>query len=503
MENRIDRLDRVIESALQSLSHERSGNADFVERVLWNSSFKTMTRLRVFYDYMRSQYDQKLEALGLNDEDLNYNFSCACSNQCPSNSTPPRELVSLMEREPELKNLCLANQKVLQFYEANINLFGPDYTQIDYSKTVRPTSVSGGDTRLDGRFAFGSWQEISTFPVKFTSMLMLSSSQAYYYLGGGLGVLPWYSGQSGQGRYTYAKLYPFEYRNLFNRAVINNLKTAEQMDEDPVVGRSFVHLPYLSREFNKSNDRMPPGQSDSFKSLLGAQFESGALILNADWDPESQKIKKISGIFYNPTLKKDRHLEEVYILPGNRVLAKLKGDFFAYATSTIIPGPIDTGRSPKTAEIYAWAIVAKYDSNSINPLKAAGPMDKLVTEYNTQMRQCINGIQMDEYSSGLSRYFKDSSSNFDGFSYHRDTADSKKGAEHREALRASIVESFAAFEKEILETPFCQKAGNRSICESAVTQCDRTFKNVEMLMGAIALWNGLWLPQLGEYLVWE
>lgn len=463
---------------------------------MWSDAFSKLGKLRVFYDYMRYHYGDKIMKILDNDEEKYRAFSCHCNtldtddlnknSSCQLNETYP-EITELLEQNPELSSLCKATKATLNLYENILDANDPDDIKYDNDFAYAPILLTSGVDVDLGHHAFGAWREMTLFPYKFAALYNMMGAIPY-------NMMPWNSISKytrDTGYFSYYTLFPTEYVSILKTAAKKSLKfPTQESSEGPRVGKVLPLITSFLRWLSPTNDNIPIDLKYSLANQTRFKISSVFLVLTGKYDSSgTERVKTFSGYIYDHTQDiggEKPKLEYAYLLPQNRVMAKAEGNSLIFSDDQFIPFS-----ATDTEVVIVVPAIQMHFPDSSNKLEMKGIREMLVEEFKKQVDLCIIGT--DNNLNGLQSYFSAekqslNAQGFEGFYFGRNIVESKN-AITRSTMTNSIQEEFEKYwEFKGQDDP----DGFRKICEDS-------YRSIQMIGTVAAMLNGYWLEMGKDY----
>lgn len=444
---------------------------EWAEGQLWYHSLRALGRVRIFYDYMRQKFEPEIRTISQSKRDLD-EFSRVCSGEMQGSAT----LEDIFKRKPELKELCRVNRKVMSEITVLLNTPGPDRTRMNWDNASISAQVIGGDGRTDYSRVFGTYSTLSVFPLKLAAVNALTTPYPYTMLGGWMFPIPRYSGQD--GLFSYSTLYSREFTSALASALEKNIKTEPKRGESASIGLPVLSLGYFLDQQSMGNDaiRAPKDFIESIRNQTQFRLTLKAVIVEMQNRGDATRATQLVGTLYDPQSGKASSLNQVFLLPGGRMIVRGQSKNFVFPISKQ-PMFLDN----KTA--YMWAYAIEYDKAYDDVLAAHSVKTKLEDLHKAALDTCIRGD-----NDGLESFFSSQEAKFEGFFVMDGIAnDQSKQIKFLE----SINENFATYYK--LRTTADGKGPTQE-------RCDRALDAVGVIVSAAGLLNGYWLPEVLDQL---
>lgn len=463
------------------------------EHSLWMNALNTFARTRLFYDEMRRRLRSENRLVGLwddlrNDTDSLFKFSQVC--QGPNPEKAPGVLGRIFAY-PDMVDLCRANALALKEYGFFLRLPHSDSSRIDHTQRFISGGYLEGDVERDYGHLFGSWFELSNFPLKYTAMYALTVADPWQIRGPWLSKNMFYDYQ--ENRFLYRTLYPHEYTRLISDAVQGNMRfTADGLDPVNRIGKTVMatsSLLPLQRQTENDSAYLPP----EFTQMLNRQTQFlinmvGVVVTPLEPDPElavkAEHYKEFTALLHDPITDIKTVARKVFILPKGEVLIWAKGMFLF---------PITALKFYQEKSAYVIAYKVTFDEE-FNSLSGESVKHALLEKHDGLLKNCVDGVD-DLNSNGLSSFFYDGNTAFEGFHIPPGIAEELNNNEKTQLFYNSIDKAFATYasvSSPKIPTKFPLKSMER-VCKEAV-------KGVGQLSAAAALMNGYFMSNTWEYL---
>ena len=378
------------------------------EQYLWRKSLNTASRVRLFYDYMRHKYADDIASFSDIEKNI-YDFYPTCSEKISDNDT----LNSLFAEKPLLKELCQVNGQVIEEFQTLMSLNTTDYTRFDKDSYFFPSGLRGGDTSWNNTHFLGAWKEMTSLPLKISSLYSMTTSTPFFLLPGG-GMMRSLLFADVDTRYSFASLYPLEYTKAISAAVVKNIRVGTEFNNTPTtVGRLALAAGGYAASNYYSNDtnRFPEGLLERLRNQTRLRVEYAAVFLtpHANDSSDSTKVSHFSANLLNFQTQKETPLGTAFMLPGRNFIVKGSGNTMLLPASKVhffASGPNDKGTA------YGFVLKVEFDHERRDMLSASNIKTALKELYDEIYDRCIFGSAGEK--NGLSHYFNDK---FEGFDY--------------------------------------------------------------------------------------
>ena len=222
--------------------------------------------------------------------------------------------------------------------------------------------------------------------------------------------------------------------------------------------------------------RLPKDFVESLRNQSQFRLSVKAIIMEMQNRGDSTRVTQLVGTLFDPYSNKASSLNQVFLLPGGKVIARGQSRNFIYPISK---QPIFLDN--KTA--YVWAYHIEYDKAYDDVLAAHSVKTKLEDMHKSAVDACIRGD-----NDGLESFFSSQEAKFEGFFVMDGIAsDPTKQIKFLE----SVNENFQTYYK--LRTTADGKGPSQE-------RCERALDGVGVIVSAAALLNGYWLPEVLDQL---
>ncbi len=472
VENYFKDVDGNLIQNLIAFTDARGGNAEQVESYAWWKSLSTLSRIRLFYDYMRRTYKSQIDQIR-NDEDALYDFHSACQTEQPANA----KLAKIFSESPELKELCAVNAKVLIKYKDFLGMSVVDYTIMDHKNRFAPGGMGAGDITRDWSRYAGTWKELTGLPLKISTLYAMTAPAPWVQLGPYMMTVPGYDDRN--LHYAYSSLYPFEYTEAIAADVEGNLSFASlKKDERTKMGQSVLSLGWFNYLSTLNNDSglFPKRYMERIRSQNQFGFNYVAVIVSAKKkdNGEAQRFDRFDGQVFDFQTGKSTNLLDVFVLPDGDLIANGE-NMFLY--------PISKLRFFGNDQAYVLAYKLDYFRDPNDKLADISAKTKLKEQHDKVMRACVFGPEGEE--NGLAQFFK-GNDDFKGFYIPQGIAtdDTKQ-----QDFQRSVTEAFNQYYQ---NTKFKDHPPVPETCSEAQ-------RGLGLIMSTAAIINGFWLPEANEF----
>lgn len=455
------------------------------EYYLWYRSLNTFSRVRVFYDYMRQTYDaeiRKMIASGAESGTQNLlQFSETCVKMHDGKPTDNAYLKTMFEANPELLDLCYAGHLMVDELGQLMQLPGKDYTWLDYGNRF---ASWGGGGEAKGSFgrAFGSWKELARVPIKFSSLLTLTSPYAYSQWGGWAVPITEFSRQDSS--YHISTLYAKEYTAAIATGTEMNLNLENTgFDESSSIGRTVLAMGNFLYNTWFSNDVLTVGAPfvQDIRNQTKFRYSYAIIDVEKDIEEEGKQIaRRFTGTIYNQYQRGPEKVPELYIYTNGRIVMRPP------------PGsllmPVTAIRWYSKTAGYFYAIKMDYEDEFFDNLKTNSVRRTLNENYQEVVKNCIQGPG--DTNNGLRYFFnKDVSEKvFPGFEFPDKIAE-------REELKNDFFRSVQTQ----FQTYYAGANGHFSV-KPTPSQCDEAIRGQSLIVMAASVLNGYYFFDIYDYL---
>lgn len=468
-----ENIDANLVQGLFAFTDNRS-RPEAVEGRLWWRAFDNLGRIRVFHDYMRHKFQNQIAQISY-DEPALFEFSNACKQETLSAETVrSSKLLNMLKEKPELKDLCKANAYALSKIKELVSINSTDYTKRVLEGRYSPGGIRGGESFEDFRRIDGNWTEMTSAPLKLTSLYALTSPIPWVNVQGWN--IPVMNYDDNNLKYSYSSLYPQEYTEIMAANISSNLRFASLGNEDQtLLGRSVLSMLMFNRLSQENND--PSRFSDRYISRIRNQtaydFQYVAIILEGTLNKkrnDPNRVTHFNGKVFDFSSGKSTPVNDIYLLPNGEVLARAKDMFLL---------PLTRLQLYADQEGYVIAIRLSYYREHDDTLERLGAKTALRSLYDNVISACTVGVG----GNGLSNFFSRTQPAFEGFYMPEGTATDEE--KYREFLR-SINKSFDDYYK-----------FNQSNAPKPET-CREALRGVALVVSAASVLNGYWIGPVGD-----
>lgn len=487
----------ISDNLVASLYSLVGGGADewSAENRLWWVSLSTFSRVRLFYDEMRRKLrsDEQLKALWDQlrmDQDALFEFAQACQKDNPTDgsqvtSSTLREIF----KDPEMVDLCRANNLALREFKFFVNLPEGDFSKIDHSARYISGGYLAGDSSRNWGHIFGSWYQLSNLPLKMSSLFTLTTANPYLLFWGGFAWNPFYDYH--ENKFLYRTLYPREYTKLVADAVKYNLRfAATGRDNMTSMGRSVLATGWMvpwQRYYSNDSAKLPRAYNETLNQQNEFNLSLVAVIISAT-QPDANSgtaadhYKKFTATVYDFFTDKSSTARDVYILPQGNIFVRANG-MFLY--------PITKMKFWSGTSSYVIAYKVDYDFEVGDLLLEDSVKFSLRELHDSITDTCVDGFN----GSGLASYFDNGNPDFKGFYIPPGLAE-ETNKEKLGQFYDSIRTEFGKY-----ETKVTGKIPPNFSSRTMQAICDESTRGTGQILSAAAVVNGYWLRIAEEFLV--
>ncbi len=464
--------------SLYAFTDARGGNSEEAEGHLWMKSLTTLSRVRVFYDYMRLYFKPQFDLIR-NDERALMQFSAACQMRTEDIQHPT--LKKIFSESPQLKDLCAANALALAEIKALVSLKVSDFTKMNVKSQFIPGGMDGGDASRDWSRFLGSWVELSGLPLKYSSLMALTTATPWIVFGENMWPHFMYSGP--EAGFSYMYLYPNEYTKIMAANARYNLKFASLGQSDrTTMGRSVLAMGWMNYiGQSESNDKalFPSEYGDRIRKQQEFNLGMVAIILKGVKRENGSPNKAVrwDGEIYDMAVDKPIPISSAYILPGGSVIASAAG-MFLYPITKFVPFSDFGG--------YVLAYKLNYDQEDTDEMSLSdiGVKKDLKDIHDDLMQACVIGT--DGKNNGLSSYFSTDNLDFQGFTMGTTL---ERSLDKKKEFMTSIDKAFADY----------YSAKRYGANAPKPETCQESLRGIGLLISSAAVLNGYWLPEVMGY----
>ena len=309
-----DALFRMLESHIESL---KSRDYKRLEQYLWRLTSSTLSRTRLFHDYMRLKYADQIK--GLKDKNGNIfatyknilNFSKNCRLLKGKNSSELKELVTKQSLAPfietqsdgqykinEFGDLCIATTYYFDNIAKYLEIEGKEYTEIDYFNRRAPGGIFFGDGSRDYSKMYGSWKRMSMLPLKFNIMRSVLLPRALMSTRYGDYLLFPYGRPDTS--FSTATLFPEEYLKVI-QLLIKSAIHIDNHELEPRISRSLLYLGYFLnlQRYSADGSIIPNEILEAINNQTLFRFSQAFIEVEATKEEGSDYAKSFKGNIYN------------------------------------------------------------------------------------------------------------------------------------------------------------------------------------------------------------
>lgn len=414
--NYIEDYENFISSALYNLSQDLNTRPFYAqEQLVWEYSLRIFSRVRLFYDHMRSKYDSRIvDEFGARSvsDDFFVKFSEACEHAYNNESISHprlRELFEIDDRE-ELIDLCMASKKAIKFLGKHLAAPGRGYTQIDKDRVNIYLESLEGEFEVQANKAYGTWVSLSRTPLKLSAGVVLTSPYAIQMRQVGNTKIPVPVPMLARqdSSYHYSTLYPNEYSAALTSGILSSIRFGDEGNgqDRAYIGRLVVALGQLNSSFDGSNDTL----------VLRGPFKNALASLSSfDINPASLRIEKIANTENERLARAFKATVQEYYTSNSETVE----DFYFYVNRQFVINP------PRRSLIYVepdseirWYEPTKgslpvfkvsYSLNDGSILPESDLKSNLTSRLSNYMKLCIGDDSVGGNSNKLRDFFNNDS----------------------------------------------------------------------------------------------
>lgn len=416
MENNFNDLKSNLLSRLNAFTNTvRGQNPRRAEAMLWGRSLMTMSRARVFYDYMRQKYHSVLNDYvfrsGGENVDRILDFSQTCQDIYYGRPATNAKLAPMFEQNAELTELCVANHIMMTELENLLQLPGKDWTVVNHEDFAAPASVFGGDINYNDLFQrfWGTWTELARLPLKVPALYALTTPFPFFSYYGWVIPIHRFSGEDGS--YHTSSLYPQEYTSAISAATEMNMNLGgTSLDPNTSMGRTILMLGYLMNNTYYSNDVFSLHTPFINNIRRQAEFRyrwSYILVTRQKDDSKPDKAQVFNAemrTFWGGS--QSESVPEFYIFSDDRTV------IVPPFRSLLMPISSIRWLTPSTGIVYG--IKLDYTDDFHDRLKARNVRKVIEDSLHEVLKVCTQGTN----NNGLAYYFNDGNDDvFPGFDF--------------------------------------------------------------------------------------
>lgn len=387
--------DNIIQSHI-AFSDARMSDPDEKDAGTFYKAMSNLGRIRLFYDFMRHRYKKVFESMA-SDKNLLYDFSATCLGTASN-----EKINTILDANPELKDLCIANATAIKGFTNLISLPLSDYTKVDIDNRFSPGGLDAGDADRNYSKVFGTWTEAGARYLKILALYALKTPRPWMDWWG-MWTVPSYDNPD--HRYSYASVYPLESTKLISDMINSNLKFKARGDEKTLLGQSVLMAGLFSDMDLGSNDtgRFPSDYLQEIKKQTEFGFNMKALIVTKPSIYANEtNVKSFQGSVYDFSSGSSEPISEVFVLPGGYLIAYDEKSFLL---------PLTQMKFYKDTDAYVFALQISYTSDDNTKISSLGAKKVLQELHLEIINTCLDGYK----GNGLRGFFKDNNPEFKGF----------------------------------------------------------------------------------------
>ncbi len=498
----IHNIDDNITNILFNFSDTSEVSAATAENRLWSQSIEVFSHLRTFYEELRirllnTPFDANAndgvsmwQVLKENEEAL-FQFSSACEMKVEQIRN---QTLKVIMADKLIKDLCVASIKTLNATKKYVALPPIDYTILADDRVMQGGYVAGEGLTQWSTYVNGKSVVLTNRPLKVISLFNASTSIPFMLYGGSFMNNIFYNKE--ENRFLYRTLFPNEITDITATTVNKNLMFANEAqnslgrESKTIIGSTILSLAYFNWAMNEGSyagnekSRLTLNYNDILQNQTSFDFSYGALLIKVqpqnDPGAEADRFKKFTVELYDFSNNKTIKIEDFYILPEGRVIAR-NGNMFLF--------PVTKIRFYSETEAYALVYKIGYDE-----LRETDPLiDKSIKTHLTDThKRIVDNCTIGDGVTGLSGFFGGAAdSTFSGFrimqGIHKD--DNKTP---RFEFEKSLRDEFAKYEA------YVKKKNPKSV-GLMQTRCEEALKGIGMISSVAGMLNGYWLGITNDY----
>gem|GEM_PF-5441829 len=399
------------------------------------------------------------------------------------------KLHSIDIRFSEVQKLCRANTKALGVINTLLDINGPDHPTTNWEAAVSPTGLRGGNARQDFSYLLGRYETLGALPIKIAALDVLTELSSTMMWGWWRVNKPKYVDGNAGGKTGYFSLYPKEFSDIITNSIDKNIHPRGTiLHPSGIIGLSNFFTGYfLRRAFHQTNEeafKFNDKYLDEIENQTHFETELVAIMMRPDIPKDGGG--KAYGFkdpeIYNTFTRESIKLSEAYVLGEGTTIVQGLGNKILV--------PVSKLRFISENSAFVWAIDISYD-----PPITADPALKKLNDYS--IKTLISGVSNREFErcvhddNGLAKFFSadniyDPEENPNGF----------KGFEIPPTI-AFEVQKQRVFEKSVYDA--FQRY--HAIHKPEQKYCEESYKGMSLIGASILSLNGLFLPQVFDYVV--
>ncbi|OFZ52335.1 MAG: hypothetical protein A2381_13815 [Bdellovibrionales bacterium RIFOXYB1_FULL_37_110] len=461
-----------------------------LENYLYGFNLEHMGRLRLFYDYMRDTFKEEIESIS-HDVDALKMFSRDCMKE-KTTEMENELLKKLFGQNPQLKELCQVNKKIVDKLGTYMAKDGRDFTKMDYKNKTAPGGISFGDADPNWVQLNGTFQILTDLPFKLVALNTLTLSQPYAYLYGWMLEMDNYSHEN--GGFLYSSLYPNEFSSAIKNAVEKNLQFGTD-GEKTILKKTALSLGYFLQRgsWERANDkfRFPkPTFLEKIANQTLFDFSYVAILLTAvkmeGNNAPPNRYSHFTGTMLDIYSGKETPAGEIFVLPDSSIIVK-------GAANTII-NPFTKIKFYNDTQAFVWAYKISFDSDDNDDVSSESVKNVFPGMVNNALDTCLNG--KDGKQNGLKRFFNKpanpevqellaSSDEYVGFKILPDIALSTA---FQNDFKASIKDNYKRFITKYPDHELIEKT------------CFEALNGIGLTSASAGAISGFWMPGMRGYI---
>lgn len=491
-----------ISSILFNFSNRSNQSAEEAESRLWGTALGMFSNVRTFYDDLRIHlaetiYEGNLtqwEALR-GDNDALFNFSRACVQ---NTANIQNAVLKKIMRDKKVRKLCKANIAVLNQTRSFISLPMFDHTDVSFSTSMQGGFIGGEGSNNSSKYFSGTFTGLTNYPLKMAALYNMTSPNPYMLYNGYFMNNLFFD--KSEYRFLYRTLFPHEVTEIMSLAVTKNMAFGSNENSasgETTLGKTVLSLAYLNSIMNSGNysGNETARPTDDYNRILQTQarfdFKSVAIMITTvePTEGDKERIKQFKFDLLDLRTMKTAPIQDVYIMPGGRIIARDKGKFLF---------PLSEIRFINDSTAFVMAYQIEYDEPALeDKLFEESTKALLTSEHSKIVDDCIDGIN----SSGLSKFFTGATRDdltpeeqFVGFHIQLGIS-TELNSTKRDQFKASIQQEYNKYEA------YARAKNPKLNVQNTMTRrCEEAVRGVGMISSAAALLNGYWLGITNNYI---
>ncbi|NQZ00402.1 MAG: hypothetical protein HRT45_06995 [Bdellovibrionales bacterium] len=475
------------------------------ENFMYHIAMKTFSESRVFYDYMRQKYDDKviLPEIASGPQATNnlLQFSQACrhhedhpnfqiddADEMGAEEQAAYEasltaaqrnpvLKKAFEDYPELQKLCVASGIYMHEVRNVLRMKGKDYSKLNYNNSHKTASIYGGDLNW-GDFSsgpnLGTYMTLGLWPIKSAAIYNTYTPHPIFMYYGWFFSYPRFARKD--SGYLLSTLYPIESNLAMKSGFVASLDLGgDESDESTknVMNSTLQTLGWsqIWQYYGNDNKKMS-ALSDYFTMIRNQTqftFSINPIIVTKVKESNQPEIsKQLKGEIYNTWTRQLEPLDAIYITEDYQGIGPPQRQSFL--------APVNDLDIYNKDAAYYFAYRLGYEDQYGDLLKTSSVKSELYKIYKQVLNRCL--VRDGNQENGLTQFFNSSNPDFTGIYWPDDTY-TNPTAEMRH--RDSVATAYGAY------------YSTSSLVDVRPETCKDSIRGMGLIMSAAGLLNGYWL----------